>query len=156
MHKDDFFKAVQEADVIVLGAPCYWGNVPGILKTFFDRHTAYAMYKPKEAGKFAQMSVKEKISTLKKQAKHFGPSAELRNKRFILAVSLTLPFPLAYIAGDLPTTLKALRVYVNKLKGKEIDKIIYTDTLFRFRKHKEARVMSKAFKMGESLRPENC
>ena len=29
--------AVTQADRIVIGAPCYWANMPGVLKTMFDR-----------------------------------------------------------------------------------------------------------------------
>lgn len=28
---------LQEADALVVGAPCYWGNMPGQLKVLFDR-----------------------------------------------------------------------------------------------------------------------
>ena len=28
---------IQQADAIVIGAPCYWGNIPGTLKVLFDR-----------------------------------------------------------------------------------------------------------------------
>lgn len=28
---------IKAADRIIIGAPCYWGNMPGILKTMFDR-----------------------------------------------------------------------------------------------------------------------
>jgi putative NADPH-quinone reductase len=27
----------QEADAIIMGAPCYWGNIPGQMKLLFDR-----------------------------------------------------------------------------------------------------------------------
>ena len=30
-------KMIQEADVIIMGAPCYWGNIPGQMKLLFDR-----------------------------------------------------------------------------------------------------------------------
>ena len=30
-------KMLQEADVIIMGAPCYWGNIPGQMKLLFDR-----------------------------------------------------------------------------------------------------------------------
>ena len=29
--------AITQADRIVIGAPCYWANMPGVLKTMFDR-----------------------------------------------------------------------------------------------------------------------
>lgn len=28
---------IQVADIVVVGAPCYWGNIPGQLKLMFDR-----------------------------------------------------------------------------------------------------------------------
>ncbi|MCD8182145.1 MAG: flavodoxin family protein [Bacteroides sp.] len=28
---------IREADALIVGAPCYWGNVPGELKVLFDR-----------------------------------------------------------------------------------------------------------------------
>lgn len=30
-------KKIQEADAVILGAPCYWGNLPGQMKVLFDR-----------------------------------------------------------------------------------------------------------------------
>lgn len=28
---------IEEADALIIGAPCYWGNIPGTLKVLFDR-----------------------------------------------------------------------------------------------------------------------
>ena len=28
---------IQQADAIIMGAPCYWGNIPGQMKLLFDR-----------------------------------------------------------------------------------------------------------------------
>ena len=30
-------RKIQDSDVIILGAPCYWGNIPGQMKVLFDR-----------------------------------------------------------------------------------------------------------------------
>ena len=30
-------KMMQEADAIIMGTPCYWGNIPGQMKLLFDR-----------------------------------------------------------------------------------------------------------------------
>ncbi len=30
-------KKIQEVDAVILGAPCYWGNLPGQMKVLFDR-----------------------------------------------------------------------------------------------------------------------
>ena len=29
---------IQQADALVIGAPCYWGNIPGLLKLLFGRN----------------------------------------------------------------------------------------------------------------------
>ena len=38
-HDDsvEVLKAINECDVMVIGSPCYWGNIPGELKILFDR-----------------------------------------------------------------------------------------------------------------------
>lgn len=30
-------KMMQDANVVIMGAPCYWGNIPGQMKLLFDR-----------------------------------------------------------------------------------------------------------------------
>ena len=40
LEEDDsqrVLKMMQEADAIIMGAPCYWGNMPGQMKLMFDR-----------------------------------------------------------------------------------------------------------------------
>ena len=40
MSEDDsqrMLKMLQETDAIIMGAPCYWGNIPGQMKLLFDR-----------------------------------------------------------------------------------------------------------------------
>lgn len=40
LPEDDSQKVLQlikEADALIIGAPCYWGNLPGELKVLFDR-----------------------------------------------------------------------------------------------------------------------
>lgn len=154
IHQDDFvelFEKFEAADVIVLGAPCYWGNIPGILKTFFDRHTAYAMYKPIMAKAFSEMKTFEKIKLLKKEMSNFGPPEKLRGKGFIRITALTLPFPQAHLSGDLSTTLKAMKIYMKNLHGKSLGKLVYTDTLFKFRKNKESKMMNRAYQLGRKI-----
>lgn len=33
-----FGKMIRDADIVVVGTPVYWGNIPGPLKTLFDRN----------------------------------------------------------------------------------------------------------------------
>lgn len=51
-------RLIEQCDALVVGAPCYWGNVPGSLKTLFDRmvygmmgENKLAIPKPKHKGK---------------------------------------------------------------------------------------------------------
>ena len=40
MSDDDsqrVLKMMQDADAMIMGAPCYWGNIPGQMKVLFDR-----------------------------------------------------------------------------------------------------------------------
>jgi multimeric flavodoxin WrbA len=152
--KDDFqkiFDQIKDVDVILIGTPCYWGNVPGILKTFIDRHTSCAMYKPPMASEFSSMRTMQKIKALRREMSKFGPPKTLVGKRFVLAIALTDPFPVSHTSGDYPHTLKALKTYIHNLKGKRPKVIRYTDTLFRFRKRKEEKILRKAYRAGVSL-----
>ena len=48
-QKDDVHKIVSdilESDWVVIAAPSYWADVPGQLKTFFDRNTPYGDTNP--------------------------------------------------------------------------------------------------------------
>lgn len=49
VQKDDVHKIVSdilESDWVVIAAPSYWADVPGQLKTFFDRNTPYGDTNP--------------------------------------------------------------------------------------------------------------
>lgn len=151
---DDFktlFKKVKEADVIVLGSPCYWGSVTAIMKAFFDRHTGYAMYKPPGAHQYHSMRFGEKIRVLRSAVKDFGPHQDLAGKKFIFAISMTDPLPLGYLSGDLPQTLNIMKTYMKNLKGRSLGKVIYSDTLFRFFKNKDRRLYKKAIRIGRKI-----
>ena len=152
-QEDDFdkvFRKLEDSDAIVVGSPCYWGNVTGILKNFFDRHTAY-MYQPSDLLTIKQMSFKQKITYLKDTMKKFGPKGKITGKKFVLVVAATVPFPISHMSGDVPQTVRAMEIYVKKLKGKTIGKVIYTDTLFKFLKNKEEKKMKKANSIGMKL-----
>ena len=49
VQKDDVHKIVSDildSDFVVMAAPSYWADVPGQLKTFFDRNTPYGDTNP--------------------------------------------------------------------------------------------------------------
>ena len=112
--EDDFslvFSKVAYADIIVLGVPCYWGNVPGIVKTFMDRHTGHAVKKPKGADQFYNMPMKSKIPTAFKALRNLGPIEGIGGKKFILISAMTLPRPIARIKGDYGGLISAIKGY---------------------------------------------
>lgn len=152
--KDDFesiFEKVSEADALVLATPCYWGNITGVMKNFFDRHTAYVMFKPEEANKFYKLKFGAKLKKSLEMAKKFGPHEPLRGKKMITIVTMTAPFPMAYFWGDATVTQRALNIYIDKMKGKRMGKLVFTDTLFKFQKGKERKMKNKAKKLGQKL-----
>ena len=65
-----FLKKLQEADVIIMGAPCYWGNIPGQMKLLFDR-LVYGMMR--DTDRF--------------------PEPLMRGKKCILLSTCTTPWP---------------------------------------------------------------
>ncbi|MFX1257741.1 MAG: flavodoxin family protein [Promethearchaeota archaeon] len=150
---DDFemiFEKFKEADYVIIGTPVYWGNVSGIMKVFFDRHTGYAMRIPPDMDKAYQLSFWSKIKLGMSELKKFGPKEGLENKKYIFIITATIPFK--RIMGDVPNTMRALKTYVKKLKGKIFAKILYTDTLMQFKRSKREKIMEKAYKIGKSLK----
>ncbi|MBN2189684.1 MAG: flavodoxin family protein [Candidatus Aureabacteria bacterium] len=152
---DDFaglYSKVKAADVIILGTPCYWGNVTAVMKAFFDRHTGFAMYNPPGADNFHTLTTGGKIKTLLKEKSNFGPLPDLKGKGFIFVVTMTDPALLAYTSGDLRGTVNALKTYMHNLKGKLLGKLVFTDTLFRFLKNKQKKMLDKAYRLGRDLK----
>lgn len=127
---------MREADIIILGSPVYWANITGIMKSFFDRHTGYAMYNPKNADKFYKLTKWEKIKKLFESISNFGPKYEdFKYKRYILITAATVPF--RYLMNEISPAINAMKRYVKKLNGSVVGKIIYTDTLFQFNSNKK-------------------
>jgi multimeric flavodoxin WrbA len=152
--KDDFeiiFDKVREADVIIIASPVYWGDVTSKMKAFFDRHTGYAMVKPKDAPEFHRLSFMNKIKTMKEVTKKFGPYEELQGKRYIIVTASTVPKIPGYLTKDLLNTIRTMKIYINKMKGKRVGKIIYADSLFQLNPNKKEKLMKKAFNLGKSL-----
>lgn len=59
-QKDDVYKIVLDmiiSDYVAIAAPSYWADVPGQLKTFFDRNTPYGDTNPNRAI-FAEKKIK--------------------------------------------------------------------------------------------------
>ncbi len=78
---------IQACDVLIIGAPCYWGNMPGTLKLLFDR-IVYGL-------------VGESNGLL--------PHPLHRGKRAILISTSTTPFPWNILFRQTSGTVRALR-----------------------------------------------
>jgi NAD(P)H-dependent FMN reductase len=83
-------EAVTRADVIVIGSPVYWGNVPGPLKNFFDRSVTLFEDTRDEGGW------------------HTAPP-RLKGKRAVLIVSGIAPFPANRLGSQGGGAVRALK-----------------------------------------------
>lgn len=80
-------RKIQECDAIVMGAPCYWGNMPGTMKLLFDRMVYGLM----------GMSAKGLPMPLQK------------GKRCILLSTSTTPWPLNIIMHQSRGAIRAMK-----------------------------------------------
>ena len=152
--KDDFetlFRKFETADAVILGSPCYWGDVTAVLRTFIERHTGYAIRLPESAQEFHKLPFFKKIRKMLEEGRKFGGKEYLRKKKFIFIITMTAPKPLAYLSGDLPQTIGSMKIYMKKMKGRLAGKIYYTDTLFKVLCKKEVIMMEKAYRTGKRL-----
>ena len=79
-------KLIEQADAIVIGAPCYWGNIPGQLKLLFDR-IVYGMMR--DTPRF--------------------PEPLMKGKRLVCISTSTTPFPFNILMNQSRGAIRALR-----------------------------------------------
>ncbi len=77
---------IEQADTIVIGAPCYWGNIPGQLKLLFDR-IVYGMMR--DTPRF--------------------PEPLMKGKRLVCISTSTTPFPFNILMNQSHGAIRALR-----------------------------------------------
>ena len=90
MPEDDakrILRLVQESDGLVVGSPCYWGNMTGQLKMLFDRWV-YGMMDHSEKG---------------------YPKPLLKGKKAVIVTTCTTPWPLNLIFKQSAGTVRALK-----------------------------------------------
>jgi hypothetical protein len=154
-HDDDFealFTKLRDADAVVLGSPVYVGSMSGLMKTFFDRHNGLAVYNPRGAPDFHKLGQLDKLRTLRRELARFGPRYEsMRGKGYVLVTASTLPFPFTVLTGQTRLALSALGALPQRLDGRVHARIIYSDSLLRILKGKEARVMRRAYRVGQRI-----
>lgn len=80
-------RLIQACDLLVIGAPCYWGNMPGQLKVLFDR-IVYGLMGESSKG---------------------IPVPLHKGKRIILIATCTTPFPFNLLFRQSRGTIRALK-----------------------------------------------
>lgn len=90
VHPDDdaqrVLKMMQDADAMIIGAPCYWGNIPGQMKLLFDR-LVYGMMR--DTPRF--------------------PEPLMKGKKCILVSTCTTPWPFNILFNQSHGAIRALR-----------------------------------------------
>ena len=77
---------IEQADAIVIGAPCYWGNIPGQLKLLFDR-IVYGMMR--DTPRF--------------------PEPLMKGKRLVCISTSTTPWPFNILMNQSHGAIRALK-----------------------------------------------
>jgi multimeric flavodoxin WrbA len=120
LPKDDahaLADAVKNADVLVIGAPVYWGNMPGPLKIFFDRNVPLFEY-------------------CEAKPIRYVPKPQLKGKKCVLIVSAGCPFPYSLLPSQCLGTIRSLKIILNAGGIKVISTLQVPDA-FDFEKKKE-------------------
>lgn len=94
-------QSIKEADALIIGAPCYWGNMPGELKVLFDR-MVYGMMGENSLGL---------------------PRALHKGKKAIIVSTCTTPYPFNILYNQTRGVVKALKEIL-KWSGFKIVKAI--------------------------------
>ena len=74
---------IQEADAVIMGAPCYWGNIPGQMKLLFDR-IVYGMMR--DTPRFPEPLMKENGASCSAPAPHPGLGTSGSNSHVVPSV----------------------------------------------------------------------
>lgn len=99
---------IKEADVIILAAPVYWGNMPAIVKNLFDRLTGAAM----------------------EHTLGF-PKPRLTGKRYILLTACNTRSPFDRLAGQSTGIRRTVHEFFKTSGVKKIGVAVSPDTLRR-------------------------
>ena len=120
LPKDDanmLAEKIKEADLLILGSPVYWGNMPGTLKLFFDRSVPLFEY-------------------CEAKPIRYIPRPQLRGKKAILVLSVASPFPYNLLPSQSRGAIRSLKT-VLKAGGIKIVSIINVSNTFNFEKNRQ-------------------
>lgn len=94
-------KKMEQADIICVASPVWWGNMPGHLKSLFDRNVFRMMGE-------SSLGI---------------PKPLMKGKKAILVSACTTPFPFNYLCGQ-TTGLKRALNEIFKSSGIKLTKVI--------------------------------
>ncbi len=120
LPKDDaniLAEKIKEADLLIIGSPVYWGNMPGTLKLFFDRNVPLFEYCEAKVIKYI-------------------PRPRLKGKKAILIVSSAAPFPYNLLPSQSSGTIRSIKT-VLRAGGIKILSIVNVANTFNFEKNKQ-------------------
>lgn len=98
-------RLIKEADVIILAAPVYWGNVPVIVKNLMDRMSGASMI---ETGYF--------------------PKPRLKGKRYILLTACNTVMPFAKLFGQSSGISRVVKEYFKTSGVKKMGMVVCSNT----------------------------
>ena len=121
---------VRRADLLIIGSPVYWGNIPGPLKIFFDRNVP--LFEHAEAKPLYRI-----------------PRQQLKGKKVILTVSSAAPYPYNLLISQSRGTIRALKTVLTS-GGIKIVKVLNVPDSYNFAK-KQEKYLQKARNIGNSI-----
>ncbi len=146
---DDFdllFNKEKEADIVIYGTPIYCHDVPGILKNFMDRHV-HAVIPHVDLKEVRGFLGKSKLAM--NYMKDFKRNNPFKKKQFIVVITCSNP---SKGEKQMKHILFVLKSFIqDEMKAEIVKKIIYSDTLFRFKENQYDRKMKLAYRIGFTL-----
>jgi len=126
----DLGHKVRESDLLIIGSPVYWGNIPGLLKIFFDRNVTLFEY-------------------VEAKPMNRVPTPRLRGKRAILIISSASPFPYNLLISQSRGAIRALKTILNS-GGIRIERILNVANSHNF-SSKGEKYLRRARRIGASI-----
>jgi len=134
LQQDDAHRLAEKikgSDLLVIGTPVYWGNMPGALKMFFDRNVPLFEY-------------------CEAKAIQYIPKPQLKGKKAILFVSGASPFPYNLLPSQSRGTVRSLKTIL-KAGGVKILTVLNVPDSYNFETKKD-RYLRKVNRIMNSIK----
>lgn len=122
-----FGEKIKNADIVVIAAPVYWGNMPGNLKQLFDRNVFIFM----------------------QESKSGIPIKLLKDKKGIVFTTCTTPSPFDFIFKQSRGLINAINEIFKYSGIKNIKNIVYAGT--KNKKNIPAHIEKKLYKLANVI-----